>query len=66
MVDEYKKPAVKPADALGTLARRSQAFRVSTVLIFAVGLIVLAFVVGLLYNVITGKDNAPEIPSVTL
>ncbi len=66
MVDEKKQPAVKPADALGTLARRSQAFRVSTVLFLVGGLIVLAFVVGLLYNVITGKDNAPEIPSVTL
>lgn len=66
MVDEKKQLAVKPADALGTLARRSQAFRVSTALFLVGGLIVLAFVVGLLYNVITGKDNAPEIPSVTL
>ena len=66
MVDEKKQPAVKPADALGTLARRSQAFRVSTVLILVGGLIVVAFLVGLLVNIISGKDNTPEIPSVTL
>ncbi len=66
MVDLEKPSPVKPADALGTLSRRAQAFRMSYLLAFVVGFVALAFFAGLIVDLVTGEGNTPEVPSVEL
>lgn len=66
MVESGKSPnGVKPADALGTLSRRSRASRVFGVVSAVAGALVLALLAGLIFRfVIGGADNAPDVPLV--
>lgn len=63
--DRFKD--VKPADALGKLAQRSQASRTTTVIIAVVVLFALVFAIGLVIrSVQKSGTNAPSVPNVDI
>jgi len=64
--EQNTKESVKPADALGTLSRRTRASRFVVVIGAVILVFALVFLVGLFLRGFSTGSNAPAVPKVEI